>query len=313
MQATWPAIRDSSILRRVGEARWLTVRAAGGRDLEVLVDGPDHGTVLLFHLGTPSGAVRFPSAVNAAAKRGLRTVIYSRPGYASSTPQPGRSIADVAEDSEAILDALGAERFVALGWSGGGPHALACAALLSERCVAAATIAGVAPYGAAGLDWTAGMGQENIDEFGAALNGEEAVSDFLETAAASLRNVTGAEVAAALGGLVTEVDKNALTGELAEVLAESFRRSVSTGIAGWRDDDLAFTRPWGFELTSIRVPVAIWQGAQDKMVPFDHGKWLAAHIPGAQARLLDDEGHLSLVNHIDRILEDLVELGTAQN
>jgi pimeloyl-ACP methyl ester carboxylesterase len=297
----------------VGEARWLTVRAAGGRDLEVLVDGPDHGTVLLFHLGTPSAAVRVPSAVSAAAKRGLRTVIYSRPGYASSTPQPGRSVADVAEDSEAVLDALGAERCAALGWSGGGPHALACAALLSERCVAAATIASIAPYGAAGLNWFAGMGQENIDEFGAAVKGEGPLSDFLETAAAGLRAVTGSEVADALGGLVTEVDRNALEGEFAEVLAESFRRSVSSGIAGWREDDLAFTRPWGFELKSIRVPVAIWQGAQDRMVPFDHGRWLAANIPGAQARLLDDEGHLSLVNHIDRILEDLVELGTAQN
>jgi pimeloyl-ACP methyl ester carboxylesterase len=297
----------------VGEARWLTVRAAGGRDLEVLVDGPDHGTILLFHLGTPSAAVRVPSAVSAAAKRGLRTVIYSRPGYASSSPEAGRSVADVAEDSEAVLDALGAERFAALGWSGGGPHALACAALLSERCVAAATIASVAPYGVTGLDWFAGMGKENIDEFAAALKGEGPISEFLETAAAGLRAVTGTEVADALGGLVTEVDRNALTGEFAEVLAESFRRSVSTGIAGWRDDDLAFTRPWGFELKSIRVPVAIWQGAQDRMVPFDHGRWLAANIPGAQARLLDDEGHLSLVNHIDRILEDLVELGTAQN
>jgi pimeloyl-ACP methyl ester carboxylesterase len=297
----------------VGEARWLTVRAAGGRDLEVLVDGPDYGTVLLFHLGTPSGAVRIPSVVSAAAKRGLSTVIYSRPGYASSTPQPGRSVADVAEDSETILDALGAERFVALGWSGGGPHALACAALLAERCVAAATIAGVAPYGAAGLDWMAGMGQENIDEFGAALKGEEAISEFLETAAAGLRAITGSEVADALGSLVSDVDKSALTGEFAEMLAELFRRSVSTGIAGWRDDDLAFARPWSFDLKSIRVPVAIWQGAQDRMVPFDHGRWLAANVAGAQSRLLDDEGHISILNHMDRILEDLVELGTAQN
>jgi pimeloyl-ACP methyl ester carboxylesterase len=295
----------------VGEARRLTVRAAGGRDLEVLVDGPQGGTVLLFHSGTPSAAVRNPLITNPAAKRGLRVVCYSRPGYASSTPSPGRSVADAAEDVEAILDALAAERFLTLGWSGGGPHALACAALLSERCLAAAIIAGVAPYGAAGLDWLAGMGQDNIDEFGAALEGEVAVSEFLEKAAADLAQVTGPVLADALGGLASGVDKAALTGELADVLAESFRRSVSTGIAGWRDDDLAFTRPWGFELKSMRVPVAIWQGARDLMVPFDHGRWLAANVAGAQSRLLDDEGHISLLNHIDRILEDLVELGTA--
>jgi len=287
------------------------VRAAGGRDLEVLVDGPEGGTVLLFHSGTPSAAVRNPLITNPAAKRGLRMVCYSRPGYASSTPSPGRSVADAAEDVEAILDALAAERFLTLGWSGGGPHALACAALLSERCLAAATIAGVAPYGAAGLDWLAGMGQDNIDEFGAALEGEVAVSEFLEKAAADLAHVTGPVLADALGGLAGGVDKAALTGELADVLAESFRRSVSTGIAGWRDDDLAFTRPWGFELKSMRVPVAVWQGARDLMVPFDHGRWLAANVAGAQSRLLDDEGHISPLNHIDRILEDLVELGTA--
>jgi len=292
--------------------RWLTVRAAGGRDLEVVVDGPDHGTVLLFHNGTPTAATHSPHIANPAAKRGLRTVTYSRPGYAGSTEQRGRSVADAAQDTEAILDALGADRFVALGWSGGGPHALACAALLPERCMAAATMASVAPYGAAGLDWLAGMGPENVDEFGAAIKGEQPLIEFLEAAAPGLREVTGPEVAAALGGLVSDVDKSALTGEFADALAEAFRRAVSRGIAGWRDDDLAFMRHWGFELMSVRVPVAIWQGAQDLMVPYDHGRWLAANVAGAQARLLDGDGHLSLVGHVDRILEDLVELGSGQ-
>lgn len=296
----------------MGEARRLTVRAAGGRDLDVLVDGPEGGTVLLFHNGTPTAAVRNPHVVNPAAKRGLRTVTYSRPGYADSTPQHGRSVADAAQDSEAILDALGADQFLALGWSGGGPHALACAALLPERCAAAATMGGVAPYGAAGIDWFAGMGPENIEEFGAAVKGEEPLITFLERAAGELRNVTGDQLAQALGGLVSDVDKTALTGDFAEALAESFRRAVSNGIAGWRDDDLAFMRPWGFDLKSVRVPVAIWHGAQDRMVPIDHGRWLAANVAGAQSRLLDDEGHLSLVNHVDRILEDLVELGPDQ-
>jgi pimeloyl-ACP methyl ester carboxylesterase len=292
--------------------RRLTVRAADDRDLEVVVDGPDRGGVLLFHSGTPSAAIRYPQVVEPAARRGLRTITYSRPGYASSTAQHGRSVADAAQDSKAILEALGVERFLTVGWSGGGPHALACAALLSERCAAAATIGGVAPYSAAGLDWFAGMGPENVTEFGAALKGEEPLTEFLETAGAGLRDVSGEEVAAALGGLVSSVDVAALEGEMGDVLAESFRRSVSTGVAGWRDDDLAFMRPWGFDLNNVRVPVAIWQGAQDRMVPFDHGRWLAANIPGARAHLLDDEGHLSLVNHMGRILDDLMELATTQ-
>ena len=293
--------------------RWLTVRAAGGRDLEVVVDGPDRGAVLLFHGGAPSAAIRYAQIVDPAARRGLRTITYSRPGYAGSTTQHGRSVADAAQDTEAILDALGADRFLALGWSGGGPHALACAALLSDRCLAAATIGGVAPYGAAGLEWFAGMGPENITEFGAALKGEEPLSAFLETAGAMLREVTGEQIVAALGGLVSSVDKTALAGEMGDLLAESYRRSVSTGIAGWRDDDLAFMRHWGFELKSVRVPVAIWHGAQDRMVPFDHGRWLTANVAGAQARLVDGDGHISLWSHADRIIEDLVELGSAQN
>ena len=210
-----------------------------------------------------------------------------------------------------ILDAIGADRFVTMGWSGGGPHALACAALLPERCAAAASLAGVAPYPAEGLDWLAGMGNENIEEFSAAIAGEAALTAALEKMAPDLKAIRGADVAAALGGLVSDVDKRALTGEFADKLAASFRRAVSNGIDGWRDDDLAFTRNWGFDLATIACPVAVWQGGEDRMVPFSHGQWLAAHIPTARAHLYPDEGHLSLaVASLDRIVADLAELSS---
>jgi pimeloyl-ACP methyl ester carboxylesterase len=129
--------------------------------------------------------------------------------------------------------------------------------------------------------------------------------------AKDLETVRGADLAAALGGLVSDIDKRALTGEFADVLAESFRRAVSTGIAGWRDDDLAFSRSWGFDLDAIRRPVTVWQGGQDRMVPFAHGQWLAAHIPTARVHLYPDEGHLSLgVASLDRIVAELAELST---
>lgn len=290
--------------------RWLTVHGEKDRDIEVLVEGPDSGPVLIFHDGTPTAAVPFPPLSGPAAERGLRTVTFSRPGYAKSTPQPGRSVASVVVDTVAVLDALDEERFLTIGWSGGGPHALACAALLHNRCTAAATLASVAPYGVAGLDFLAGMGPENIEEFGAAVDGEERLNPYLEREVAALRELTGSDVAAALGGLVSEVDKQALTGEYAEILAHRLRRAVSAGIAGWRDDDLAFTRPWGFDLNTIRVPVAIWQGGEDRMVPFAHGKWLAANIPGASSRLLPGDGHLSLVNHLERVLDELLVMAS---
>jgi pimeloyl-ACP methyl ester carboxylesterase len=291
---------------------WLTVRTEVGGDLEVLVAGPEDGLPLVFHVGSPSAATYLPQLVEPAAERGLRTVIPSRPGYSRSTPRPGRSVADVAADVSSVLGRLDRRDFVTLGWSGGGPHALACAALLPDRCRATATLAAVAPLDAEGLSWTAGMGPENVAEFGAALSGEAALTAFLRSEAEVFSVVTGAEVAQALRGLVSEVDKAALSGEVAEVVADMFRRALSTGIAGWRDDDLAFVRPWGFDLSAIEVPVSVWQGRQDRMVPFAHGEWLAAHIPTARAHLYDNEGHLSLVAQLPRIIDDLLELAAAR-
>jgi pimeloyl-ACP methyl ester carboxylesterase len=274
-----------------------------GRSLELAVAGPSEGMPLVLHHGTPGAAVMFDRLVDIAARHGLRTVVYARPGYGRSSPRPGRSVADAAADVTVVLDALGAAEFVTVGWSGGGPHALAAAALLPDRCRGAATVAGVAPYGAAGLDWLAGMGEENVTEFGAALAGEQPLSDYLAKEAAGLAGVRPEEVAAALGDLVSDVDRAAITGDFAEYLAASFRRSVSTGIAGWRDDDLAFAKDWGFALDAVAAPVTIWQGDQDRMVPYEHGRWLAGHVSGARARLLPGEGHLTLaVAGFDEVL-----------
>ncbi len=274
-------------------------------DLEVVRHGPPDGRVLVFHVGTPNAPVAFPLLTDALDERGWQLVAYARPGYAGSPRREGRSVADAAADTAAILDGLGLDRFVTIGWSGGGPHALACAALLPDRCDAAASLAGVAPFDAEGLDFLAGMGPENVEEFGAAARSRDELEAFLERFADGLSTVTGEEVGASLGDLVDDVDRRALTGELAEAMAAMFRRALSTGIAGWLDDDLAFVKPWGFDLTEITVPVSIWQGAHDGMVPFTHGEWLAAHVPGARAHLYDGEGHISLVQQLPRILDDL--------
>ena len=286
-----------------------------GRVIDFLVAGPAGGLPLVLHEGTPAGLVLYPPTVQAAANRGLRVILAARPGYEGSTPRPGRQVVDVAEDTAAVLDELGAATFVTVGWSGGGPHALACAAALPARCLAAASIAGVAPYPADGLDWLVGMGSENVAEFGAALRGEAALTEFLEREAASLSTVTGEGVAKALGGLVIEADQAVLTGEFAEHVAAGLRAATSSGGAGWRDDDLAFTRDWGFSLgwsSSVPAhpaPVAIWQGDQDQMVPFAHGQWLAVHITGARVHLMPGQGHLSMtVIAFDRILDDLRDL-----
>jgi pimeloyl-ACP methyl ester carboxylesterase len=289
----------------------ITVEADGGRVLDVLVGGPEDALPLVFHTGTPSGLLWYPPLAEAATARGLRTVLYSRPGYGGSTPQPGRLVADAAADVDKILERIGADEFVTAGWSGGGPHALACAALLPVRCLAAATIAGVAPSDSPGLDWMAGMADENHEEFGAALAGEAELTAFLDAAAGSLREISAAQVADGLGGLVSEADKAALNGEFADYLADGLRSAVTPGIDGWRDDDLAFVRDWGLSLDALghATPVAIWQGDQDRMVPASHGAWLAANIPLARARIRPGEGHLTLmINKVGEIIDDLMTL-----
>lgn len=279
-----------------------------GRRLEVLAGPPTDGWAILWQPGTPTGPVAYPPLLAVAAERGMRVVQYARPGYAQSDRRPGRTVADAAGDIATVLDALGVDRCLTIGWSGGGPHALAAAALLPDRVAAAATLAGVAPFDADGLDFLAGMGQDNLDEFGAALAGPAELQRYLERVAPAFSAVTPDEVAAAFGDVVSDVDRASLTGDFAVSMAEELRSALSTGIWGWHDDDLAFIRPWGFDLASIRVPVTVWQGDHDRMVPGAHGRWLASHVPGARARLEPAEGHLSLVvAALDRIVDDLVD------
>jgi pimeloyl-ACP methyl ester carboxylesterase len=283
------------------------IRIADGRTIEILLTPPQAGCTLVFHGGTPSALVSLAPLEVAAAARGMRLVQYARPGYGGSERQAGRRVANAAEDVVAILDSLGVERCLTLGWSGGGPHALACAALLPERVAAAGTMASLAPYGLDDLDFLAGMGSGNVEEFGAAIAGPERLQTFIEALAPSLGSVTAEELASELGDLVSEEDRAALTGEFAEYLAQVFRRALSGGIWGWCDDDLAFVQDWGFDLASLRVPVTVWQGEHDRMVPIAHGRWLVAHVPGVRSRLVPDHGHLSLVASLDRILDDLLE------
>jgi pimeloyl-ACP methyl ester carboxylesterase len=277
-----------------------------GRHLEVEVSGPDGAPVLLFCHGTPGASAQFGGFVRGAAARGLRLATWSRPGYGASTRRAGRSVADDVEDAAAVLDHLGADTCLVAGWSGGGPHALAAGALLADRVRAVLCIAGVAPYDAEGLDFLTGMGEDNVEEFGAALAGEEPLRAWLENVRPALVQITADDVVASLDTLLPPVDTAAVTGELAEHLAAAFRQGVSVGVDGWLDDDLAFTRPWGFDLGSIEVPTYLWQGSEDLMVPFAHGQWLADRIPGVTTHLEPGEGHLSIsVGALDRMLDEV--------
>jgi len=293
-------------------AERLEVRTDDGRVLEVLTGGDPDGLPWLFHSGSPSAAVPYPAFEDTAGRLGLRMVTYSRPGYGTSTPYPRtdgapRIVDDVA-DSVAVLDHLGLGDFVTLGWSGGGPRALACGAELPDRCLAVATLAGVAPKDGEGLDWFDGMAPENRAEYTAAEQGAEAYAAYLTEEFLPIMQMSAEDMVAGMGGLLTPVDAAAFTDDLGDYLARSLHHAGAQGVVGARDDGVAATSPWGFDLGSIRVPVAVWQGRQDAMVPFAHGEWLAGHVPGAEAHLVDEDGHLSLTNRIEEILADLRRL-----
>jgi len=266
----------------------------GGRELEVEVTGPDDGRAVVYHSGTPGAGTLFAPLVDAGAAKGLRHIAYARPGYARSDRHAGRTVADCAADVTAIADELGIDQFFTVGVSGGGPHALACAALLGERVLAAASIGGVAPHDARGLDWTAGMGQENVDEFAAADAGPEELREYLERQREQMLAASGEDIHTSLESLLSDVDRSALSGAFAEYLVGDVQRALAPGIWGWFDDDIAHFSDWGFDVDAITRPVAVWQGRLDLFVPFAHGQWLAANVPNAQPQLLDDQGHLSI-------------------
>ena len=278
-----------------------------GRRLDVRVSGPPDGLPFVFHHGTPGAGTPIRAIDRAAHERGLRLVTTSRPGCGNSSRQVGRSVVDVVADTKAVLAMISAERCVVGGWSGGGPHTLACAARLDEAA-AVLLIASVAPYEADGLDWMAGMGEENVTEFGLAVRGEGSLRPYLEKMREHLKDVTAAGIVASLGSVLPDVDRAVLTDEFGEDMASSFHEALRIGVDGWLDDDLAFAKPWGFDLSEISIPTMIWQGSADLMVPFAHGQWLSSQLPHASVHLEAGEGHLSIgLGALDRMLDELVE------
>jgi len=284
-----------------------------GRVLDVRISGPENGLPLLFHHGTPGAGTDMRAFERAAHARDLRWVAMSRPGYGGSTRHAGRHIVDVVDDTTAVMEYLATGQCVVVGWSGGGPHALACAARL-EGCLAGLILAGVAPYDSEGLDFMADMGQDNIDEFGKALGGEGTLRPYLEEMRTQLKDITPEGIITSISSVLPEVDKAVLTGELGEDLASSFHEALRPGVDGWLDDDLAFMHPWGFSLSEISIPTAVCQGGVDLMVPPSHGAWLAEHVPDTSVHLDAAEGHLSMVlGFFGQVLDELLAQVRQQN
>ena len=273
----------------------MDVTTPDGRTLAVTEAGDPRGRPILVHHGTPSSRFVPPALDALSREQGVRLITYDRPGYGGSTRHEGRMVVDCVSDMHAIADALALDRFASWGISGGGPHVLACAALCDERLAAAASLAAVAPYEAEGLDWYAGMGDDNLVEFGAVLESADALREFLDPARDAHLQAEPEELVEVMRSLLGPEDLSVLTGEFARDMLEAGKAGLRDSHDGWFDDDVAFVHPWGFDVAQIDRPVLLVHGDDDRFVPVAHGHWLAERIPGVESRIDANDGHLTLI------------------
>jgi pimeloyl-ACP methyl ester carboxylesterase len=270
-----------------------TLTLPDGRTLAYAQWGDPAGRPIIALHGTPGCRLNRHPSDEMIASTGARLITYDRPGYGRSDRHRGRQVVNCAADVAAIADALGLETFAVTGGSGGGPHCLAVAAGMPDRVTRAACIVGVAPYDVLGDAFYEGMDPQNIKEFGWALDGEDRLHSELSSEAAGMLSRIAEDPATVLGDFdIPESDREILARpDIAEVMRQALTEAVATDVWGWVDDDLAFTRPWGFDPATITVPTAIWWGASDVLVPPGHGEWLADTVPTALVRVDADGGH----------------------
>lgn len=254
------------------DGRLVRVYDTGGQDAS-------DALTVLWHHGSPQTGAPLEPLLSAAAARGIRLLSYGRPSYGGSSPHPGRNVASAAADVAQIVDALGVARFSVMGASGGGPHALACAALLPDRVMGVVCLASLAPFTET-FDWYAGM----VSDGGlrAAAAGREARERYAASDEFDESSFTPADWAALKGAWVT--------------LGADAGQADAAGPDGLIDDDLAFVAPWGFEVTQIDTPVLLVQGGQDRVVPTTHADWLTRNCQSSELWLRPRDGHISILS-----------------
>jgi pimeloyl-ACP methyl ester carboxylesterase len=263
-----------------------------GRTLHVYDTGADDADgrhAVFWHHGTPNIGAPPEPLFPTADRLGIRWVSYDRPGYGGSTPDPGRDVASAANLVSSVADALGIDRFAVTGHSGGGSHALACGALLSDRVLAVVSMAGLAPFGAEELDWFAGMAESGVESLRAAAAGR---------AAKEIYEASGAEYDPEF----TPADQAALSGPWSW-LSSVVGPAMAHGPSGLIDDDLAYVAPWGADPGQVKAPTLLLHGGRDRIVPSSHSEWLARRCPSAELRLSPDDGHISVLNSSESALD----------
>jgi pimeloyl-ACP methyl ester carboxylesterase len=282
------------------------VRLADGRNVAVKVSGSPTGHPVFLMHGTPGSRVAPLPRSMVLHGLGIRLITFDRPGYGSSDRLEARQVVDVVPDVEAIADALEIDEFAVLGRSGGGPHALACAALLPDRVTRAGIMVSLAPWDADGLDWFAGMSASNVREFTSAVTEPEELTAALVRTAAEIRHNPASHVTA-LGPELPEADQRVLAdAPIRELLARNFAEALRDSADGWIDDVIAFSSPWGFAPAEIKVPVLVWHGQDDVFSPVSHSRWLADQIPNARILIQPGAAHFAAIEALPDVLSWLI-------
>ncbi|MEU6784954.1 alpha/beta hydrolase [Nonomuraea angiospora] len=272
----------------------LLARLPDGREFEYESLGPEPAPVILFHHGMPGSAVPMDTVLAPVLERGFRVITYSRSGYGRSTPVPSRTVADTGTDCAHLIDHLGIDRYCSFGWSGGGPHALASAAVDSHRVSGVLISASFAPPTAPGLDFVAGMGKQNAIQFRSLQEGDQAARAAVSQMAAAVRGNRPEQVTAQLSSLFAEVDVSVMMSGFGADNAANMDHALEAGDQGWLADLRALGSAWGFDLADVVAPVELWHGELDRMVPVAHGEWLSHNLTDVRAHLEPDHGHVSL-------------------
>jgi pimeloyl-ACP methyl ester carboxylesterase len=264
--------------------------------------GTRAGVPVFLHHGTPGSRNGPKPRASVLYRLGVWLIAYDRPGYGGSTRQEGRSIADAAADVEDIADSLGIDRFSVVGRSGGGPHALACAALLGDRVARTTVLVSLAPPDARNLDWMKGMVASNVDGYSAAATDRDILIEMLRARAAEVR-VNPNIMIEQLRAEMTDADKVIVDNPaMRKLLAATYREGLVNGPFGWYDDVLALGRPWQFDPARITGPVQVWHGAEDNFAPVSHSRWLARQVTQVEIVIVPKTAHFGAIE----VLPDLI-------
>ena len=272
-----------------------------GRNLEYLTNGPVKSSAVILHAGTTQDVAGWETWLDYFASHGVFALSFGRSGYAASTVMPGRITIDVAKDIAEIADALGIIKFVNIGLSGGGQHAIATG--LDPRSAGVVTVGSLAPFAELGEDFYTGMQQADLDEYA------DALKDINLLVARIQKWQNGDLGESIVGAELTPQDKLASDKPTWKVLLDSCAFTMEQGWGWVADDYSSYLKPWGFDPREVKVPAVIWQGGMDKNVPTQHGKWLAQHMPCARLELRADESHLGIfVNYEEEIMQSAIAL-----